>query len=137
MSDRRIDVFFYGLFMDPEVLREAGVTASNPRRAYVEGFELRIGTRATLVTSADARAYGMVYSLTQPEIDRLYSKAGLEQYRPEAVRVRPLDGEPRPAICYNLPEAPRAEERNPEYAARLQRIFTKLGFPADYIATLS
>lgn len=30
MKDRRIDVFFYGLFMDDELLRENGVDAANP-----------------------------------------------------------------------------------------------------------
>ncbi len=34
MSDRRVDGFFYGLYMDLEILREAGVTPSNPRRAF-------------------------------------------------------------------------------------------------------
>lgn len=51
MSDRRLDVFFYGLFMEVAVLRKIGLTPVNPRRAYVEGFALRIGQRATLVPS--------------------------------------------------------------------------------------
>jgi hypothetical protein len=36
-----------------------------------------------------------------------------------------------------LREAPRPEERNPEYAARLQRTLGKLNFPADYVASIS
>ena len=52
MSDRRIDTFFYGLFMDIDILREGGVAPINPRRAYVEDLALRIGRRATLVPSA-------------------------------------------------------------------------------------
>src|SRR6267142_2328202 len=92
MSDRRIDAFFYGLFMDGEILRGAGVAPIHPRRAYVEGFALRIGQRATLVPSAGARAYGMLFALTHSELDRLYAAPGLEQYRPEAVLAQSLEG---------------------------------------------
>jgi hypothetical protein len=64
MSDRRIDGFFYGLFMDIDILREAHVAPVNPRRAHVDGFALRIGQRATLLPSAGGRAYGMLFALT-------------------------------------------------------------------------
>ena len=137
MSDRRVDGFFYGLYMDLDVLREAGVTPQNPRRAYVDDFALRIGQRATLLPSAGARAYGMLYALTHAELERLYTAPGLEQYRPEAVLAQPLDGAPVPALCYNLREAPRSEERNPASVERLRRALTRLEFPPDYIASVA
>ena len=137
MSNRHIDAFFYGLFMDVEVLRESGVAPLDPRRAYVDGFALRLGRRATLLPLAGARAYGMIYALTHAELERLYTAPGLEQYRPEAVLARPLEGTPVPALCYNLREAPPPHERNPEYAARLQGALTRLGFPHDYVASVA
>jgi len=137
MSDRRIDAFFYGLFMDIDILREADVAPVNPRRAYVDDFALRIGQRATLLPSAGGRAYGMLFALTHAELERLYTAPGLEQYCPEAVLARPLEGTSAPALCYNLREAPRPHERNPEYAARLQRALTKLDFPQEYVASVS
>ena len=137
MSDRRIDGFFYGLYMDLEILREAGAAPSNPRRAYVEGFELRIGQRATLLPSAGTRVYGMLYALTHAELERLYTAPGLEHYRPEAVLALPLGGTPTPALCYNLRVAPRPQERNPDYAERLRRALTKLEFPPEYIASVA
>jgi hypothetical protein len=136
MSDRRIDGFFYGLFMDHEILRETGVEPINPRRAYVEEFALRIGQRATLIPSPGGRAYGMLFALKHSELDRLYAAPGLEQYRPEAILAQPLEGTPTPALCYNLREAPPLHERNPEYAARLQRVLTILDFPAEYVASV-
>ena len=42
-----------------------------------------------------------------------------------------------PALCYNLREAPRPEERNPQYGARLQGVLRKLEFPADYVASVA
>jgi hypothetical protein len=137
VSNRRVDAFFYGLFMDREILHEAGVEPSNPRRAYVEEFALRIAQRATLVSSAGARAYGMLFGLSHSELDRLYAAPGLEQYRPEAVLAQPLEGAPTPALCYNLCEAPQTHERNSEYAARLQVVLSRLDFPAEYVASLS
>jgi hypothetical protein len=136
MSDRRIDGFFYGLFMDHEILRENGVEPMNPRRAYVGEFALQIGRRATLIPSPGARAYGMLFALKHSELDRLYAAPGLEEYRPEAILAQPLKGTPTPALCYNLREAPRTHERNPEYAARLKRVLTILDFPAGYVASV-
>lgn len=137
MSDRRIDAFFYGLFMDREILRDAGVEPTDPRRAYVDGFGLRIGRRATLVASAGGRAYGMLFALSHAELARLYAAPGLEEYQPEAVLARPLVGTPLPALCYNLREAPGSHERNSEYAARLRRVLADLDFPAEYVASVS
>lgn len=134
---RRLDVFFYGLFMDFGVLREHRVEPVDPRRAYADGFALRIGRRAALVPSPGARAWGMLVSLTHAELDRLYAAPGLEPYRPEAILVQPIGGPPASALCYNLPEAPPPEERNPEYAARLQQVLRALGFPPDYVASVA
>lgn len=136
MTDRRIDAFFYGLFMDIDVLRGSSVVPSNPRRAYVDDFTLRIGQRATLLPSAGARAYGMLMALTHHELERLYTAPGLELYRPEAVLAQTLGGAPVPALCYNLCEAPASHERNPDYAMRLQRVLSKLNFPPEYVAAV-
>lgn len=136
MSSPTIDGFFYGLFMDADVLREAGTKPSNFRRAYVDDFALRIGQRATLVPSPGARAYGMLISLSNQDLETLYSTPGLEAYRSEQVIAHTLEGEAVPALCYNLLEAPEQHERNPEYAARLKRVLKDLGFPAEYVESI-
>ena len=136
MSHRRVTGFFYGLFMDEMVLREAGVSAQNPQKAFVENFGLRIGRRATLVPQPGARAYGMLYDLTHEELDRLYGAPGLEDYRPEAVEALRLDGGRQAALCYNLLESPATDEPNAAYAERLRLALERLGFPADYISTV-
>ncbi len=137
MNERRIDVFFYGLFMDAAILREAGVAPANPRCACVADYALRIGQRATLVPSSGALAYGVLYALAHSDLERLYRAPGLELYRPEAVLAVPLGGSAVPALCYNLREAPPADERNPQYALRLQAVLRSLGFPDDYVAALT
>ena len=136
MGPRQIDGFFYGLFMDDQVLRQAGVEPSNFRRAYVTGFALRIGRRATLVPSPGGRAYGMLISLTHAEFERLYSAPGMEAYRPEAVVAHRSEGEAIPALCYNLVQAPEPYERNPEYAMHLKSVLENLGFPVEYVESV-
>ena len=73
MDSRQTDGFFYGLFMDVQVLRQAGTKPSNFRIA-----------------------------LTHAELERLYCAPGLEAYCPEAVVAHTSEGEAIPALCYNL-----------------------------------
>jgi hypothetical protein len=136
VSARQVEAFFYGLFMDVEVLRQSGAKPGNPRRAYVAEFALRIGERATLVPSPGARAYGMLIVMTHLELEQLYKAPGLEHYRPEAVLAQTIDGGAVPALCFNLLQAPEWHERNPEYVLRLKSVLTKLGFPEDYVASI-
>ena len=136
MGPRQIYVFFYGLFMDVRVLRQAGMKPSNFRRAYVADFALRIGNRATLAPSPGARAHGMLIALTHAELERLYGAPGLEAYRPEAVIAHPSESEAVPALCYNLVQAPEPHEQNPEYAMRLKSVLQDLGFPVEYVESV-
>src|SRR5689334_22074358 len=107
---KRIDVFFYGLFMDRSVLRAHGADPSELRAATVRGFELRIGKRATLVPSADGHVHGMIASLTHAELEHLYSDPSVSDYRPEAVIADVAGGETRAVLCYNLIQPPAPEE---------------------------
>lgn len=138
MPERRVDAFFYGLFMDAAILRGAGVAEpANARRASVDDFELRIGQRATLVPRAGARAYGVLFALTHAELDLLYAAPGLEAYRAEAIVARSFDNVLTPALCYNLRHPPSVDEWSSEYASRLQQVLARLEFPEAYVASLS
>jgi len=136
MSARRINGFFYGLFMDVAVLRNNGAMPADPRPAYVEDFALRIGQRATLIQSAGARAYGMLIALTHSELEHLYNAPGLDHYRPEAVLARLLSGGALPALCYNLRAEPQIDEKNPDYVLRLQCVLRELDFPSEYVDSI-
>lgn len=129
---RRIAIFFYGLFMDVDLLRSKGSVPFDPRRASVSGFALRIGQRATLVPDAKGRAYGMLMELRHDEIDRLYADPSVQMYRPEAVIAELEDGSRVAALCFNLTSAPGPDERNDDYAAKLRELATRLQLPQDY-----
>jgi Gamma-glutamyl cyclotransferase, AIG2-like len=136
VNPRRVDVFFYGLFMDADLLRAKGAHPVNIRAACVPGFALRIGQRATLLRTPDARAYGTVMELTHSEIEQLYSEASVRAYRPESVIAELTDGSHVPALCFNLLVPPDPEEANSEYAAKLRDLGRRLGLPSDYIASI-
>ena len=100
----RVDVFFYGLFMDAELLRAQGFDPREPRLASVSGMALRLGARATLVPAGGGRVHGMVMALTHGEIDRLYAEPSVAAYRAEPVVADLKDGGSVAALCFNLPE---------------------------------
>ena len=133
---RKIDVFFYGLFMDEDLLQSRGVTPTNLRLASVSGFQLRIGRRATLVPAKSGRVFGLVASLSHVELEQLYSEPSVQAYRPEAVLASLSNGETLAALCFNLLEPPSAEERNADYVSKLRSLAERLRFPAEYIASI-
>jgi hypothetical protein len=63
--ERRVEVFFYGLFMDEELLRGKGLEPEGGEIAAIDGFALRNGQRAALVPTPGAKVYGLVFSLTR------------------------------------------------------------------------
>ena len=133
---RRIDVFFYGLFMDEAVLREKGLSPAGRRVARVENFRLVIGERATLVPREGFEAHGVLFSLTPGEVDALYSEDSVSAYRPEAVCAQLADDTFVPALCFNLPAPPALSERNPLYASKLRKLAARLGLPAGYVSSI-
>ena len=136
MPQRRVDVFFYGLFMDKELLRGKGLNPRDAEVGSVPGLSLRIGQRAALVPDLAGRTYGVIMSLTRDELNRLYSEPGVQAYRPQASLVHPSSGGVVAALCYNLPEPPSPDEHNPEYATKLRRVARKAGLPEDYVALI-
>ena len=135
MKTRRLSVFFYGLFMDPELLRGKGLQPENARRACVRGMRLRIGERAALELDPEGVVYGILVELTHGDIERLYAEPSVAPYRPEAVLAEPDEGEPVAALCYNLPSAP-TDEPNLEYSRKLRELATRLDLPAGYVSSI-
>ncbi len=77
-----------------------------------------------------------MFSLTLPELDRLYSEPSVQAYKPQAVLTQLAGGGLIAALCYNLEQPPLPSERNPEYAAKLRALAQKIGLPAEYVASL-
>lgn len=133
---RSVDIFFYGLFMDPKALEAQNLHPSNARMASVRGYKLHIGKRATLSPEEGAEAWGMVIGLPIQEAEQLYAEPSVADYKPEAVLAQTADGQQVAALCYNLIE-PGTDETNKTYAATLQALAERMELPAPYVTFLS
>jgi gamma-glutamyl AIG2-like cyclotransferase len=131
-----MEIFFYGLFMDPQVLEAKGIHPGDVRLAAVPGFGLRIGARAALVPTPGGEVHGVLMKLSHADLEKLYSEPSVQAYRPEPVLAVANGGATVAALCYNLPEPPAPDERNPEYAARLRALAQRIGLPREYVSAI-
>ncbi len=125
-------VFFYGLFMDLKLLKEKGFNPSNPVLAYVEGYGIRIGERASLVESENECAYGIIMSLDSDELEALYGEESVLDYVPEILIATISSNEEIEVTTYNLPRE-KLKGKNKDYAKSLAILAKKIGFPSEYI----
>jgi len=125
-------IFFYGLFMDKQLLIAKGLGPGEDRVGYVDGFSLRIGQRATLIRQPQGRAYGVVMTISAPEAAGLYAEDSVSDYRPEAVKAQLDMGDVVECTCYNLP-GDKITGANIAYANSLLELATELGFPSVYL----
>jgi Gamma-glutamyl cyclotransferase, AIG2-like len=136
MEPRHLDVFFYGLFMDRQVLEGKGIHPVDVRVAAVPGFTLRIGARAALVPAPAGEVHGVLMKLSHSDLEKLYSEPSVQAYRPEPVLAVTRNGGTVAALCYNLPEPPAGDEHNAEYAAKLRALAQRIGLPSDYVTSI-
>ena len=125
-------VFFYGLFMDERLLTAKGIRPAAVKLGFVDGYSLRIGERATLISRPGGRAYGALMDITPDEATDLYAEKSVADYVPEPVLVELMDGTQVEATCYNLP-AEKVAGTNREYAESLLDVASRLGFPDSYL----
>ena len=132
-ENRLVDVFFYGLYMDEEILLKKGVKIRNQRKAYVKDFVLRVGKMATLLRAEKKEAYGLVYELTHKEIDILYKDSGLIEYVGEAILLQ-VDNKSIAALVCNLLVPPFKDDKNEQYVEKLLLCMNKykLPLPKEY-----
>src|SRR5262249_31336056 len=135
MTEREVWTFFYGSFINSEVLKQAGYTPSRFEVARLSGFDIRIEPLANLVQSDQHCVYGLLAAASHEELRRLYAQDWVGTYLPEAVLVETMDGKSCPALCYIAPTRPvgRAEY---VYVDRIVSAARRLSFPEWYIAKL-
>ena len=118
--------------MDGDVLKDKGLNPHNIKRAYLTGFGLRIGERATLERSEEECSYGTLMQLESDELEKLYGSDGVADYVPQTVLVTEMNGVTIKAVSYIL-AAENISGRNSKYAITLAGIAKKLDLPEGYI----
>lgn len=129
-KDRLHKVFFYGLYMDEEILKNKGVKPREKQLAKAKGYKLRVGNMATLLRDKCSEAYGIVYSLSYKEIDILYKDSGLTDYTVEAVMVETEDKVQIATLCCTLLTPPQEDESNDVYLKSLKQCMQKYKLPS-------
>jgi hypothetical protein len=131
---REVWTFFYGSFMNSDVLAQAEVHPAQRQWARLDGWELRIAPRATLIPAPDSCVYGILAQLTHTELDRLYTKDwfGFGTYLPEAVFVTDASAHQRPAMCY-IAWQTEGGKPSQEYIEKMVLVAREYSFPQDYI----
>jgi hypothetical protein len=135
MAEPTVWAFFYGSFINLDVLKQTGYVPGQYEVAKLDGFDIHIRPLATLVRSDQHCVYGVVASGTPEQLNRLYSQDWVKNYLPEAVLVETLDGKWRPALCYIAPVAETRPAAN-DYIDRIVGPARQHGFPAWYLARL-
>lgn len=132
----KVWVFFYGSYINPDVLKEVDLISEDWEVARLVGFDLTIGPRANLKRDPAQVVWGILATATHAELARLYhdhAKGVLgEVYLPEAIVATDEHGRLRPAMTYISPamESRPAEEA---YVERIARPAERFGFPDWYV----
>lgn len=136
MGERRVDVFFYGSYINFAVLGEAGIDQRPYDTARLPGFELVIAPLANLRANSGSQAYGILTRLSHAELHRLYTEHARDKlggtYLPEAVLVFTADNALWPALCYMSHEM-QPGKPDPGYVERILSPAREYGFPAEYL----
>jgi len=130
-------VFFYGSFINLDVLGEVGIS---PEPGAIEtgsltGFDIVADPLASLVPSDDSVVWGILVRVGHTKLDELYGQPWVGSYLPEAVLVRRRGGAFVPAMTYISPVSGKPAAAG-DYIGRIVDGAKQAGFPAWYIARL-
>lgn len=138
MSEPRVWVFFYGSYMNFDVLKEVNLVPDHREVARITGYDITIRPHANLIRSNKQIVYGLLATSTHAELDRLYAHAkGVlgETYLPEAVLAETMSGLWRAALCFIAPSMPALPAAS-DYVDRILKPAREFDFPRWYIERL-
>jgi len=139
MLEKHTWVFFYGLYMDFEILRERGLRVQHWEVAKLDGYEFRISSWGYIKRSDVNCVYGVVVCAAQQEVLDLYAPATSTlplDYFPEPVLVESPDGQLRNVLCYVATSEPQGAEVNVDYVEGMVRLARHFAFPDWYVERL-
>ncbi len=132
---KRVAVFFYGSFMRPEVMAQAGFAPDTVRVAQLHGHDICLDPHANVFPSPMHSIFGIVVQISHAELDKMYGRQGVGSFLPEAVLVTLADGRSLPVMCY-MPPSRSNQPADQAYLTRLIEAAELRGLPRDYILRL-
>ncbi len=135
-TEHTVDVFFYGSYINFDVLAEVDINKRHFEVSSVHGYKLTISPLANLKYKRLGTVYGILTQLTHEELHRLYQDHAKEklggEYLPEAVIVYQQRGTYTPALCY-ISHNMKAEKAASAYVKKILEPAKEYGFPAWYL----
>jgi hypothetical protein len=138
VPDPKVATFFYGSYINLDVLREIDLIPDRVEVARLPGFDIQILPLANLVASDQHTVYGVLATFTHAELEVLYGHALSVlggRYLPHPVLTYTLSGQIEPALCYMAPELVPGPA-SADYLGRIVEPAREHGFPAWYISRL-
>jgi len=131
---RKIWTFFYGSFMNSDVLAKADVHPTQRQMARLDGWELKIARHATLIPAQGGSVFGILAQLTHSDIDKLYTRDwfGFGTYLPEAVIVTDAAARQLAAMCY-IAWQTEGGVPSEEYVGKMVSVAREFSFPDHYV----
>lgn len=135
MNEPMVTTFFYGSYINRDVLHEVDLHPARFEVARLPGYDISIRPLANLAASDEHTVYGMLASATHRELERLYRHAsdvlgGV--YLPHPVLAYTLVGQAEPALCYIAPSL-EPSPPDPAYVSRILEPAREYGFPRWYL----
>jgi AIG2-like family len=135
LTAESLKIFFYGSFMDLEILRTLGVVPQTFENAELKNWRITFSPMATLVRSERDSVYGAIAELSRTEVRKLYSRDDLKHYKPVDISVSTKRSKSVPAQVY-ISEPQMGQKPSVEYLQRVIRAAESLGFPSVYLEKL-
>jgi len=129
-------VFFYGLYMDPEVRAPLSGERRPGTVVSLDDYECLLGARSTLAPKPGSRVYGVVAEISDTECGRLYPVPTHSAYLPMKVTCTDLATTRQVAAIVYIAPADGIGDYAPQYADQLITLCRRLRFPNDYLARL-
>ena len=132
---RKVKVFFYGSFINRDVLARVDYYPDKMEMARLDGFDIVLRPLATLIPSGHGCVYGVLATATHSHLHKLYEEDWVCAYLPEAVIVMTEDAALHPALCYIA----WSETAEAPFAGYLDHIIgpaRQMGFPGWYLERL-
>ena len=136
MSSGKVRVYFYGSYMDTDTLSGWRVRPLSLEVARLDDWGVTFSPYATLIPRAGDSVYGIVAELTESDVERLYSRRELADYKPVEVIVETATKRRISAICYASKPSENLRP-SPAYIKLVVDTARKLGFPPAYIEKLN
>lgn len=135
MSGGLFEGFFYGLYMDSDLLVKSGYNPTHPQLACLDGFRIDLRGPIKLIPDSGKSAWGMVFTLPEADLHAMYSGPNTRDYQPCTMMAKTPDGSVVRVRCYNRDPIAGAEF-NREYLDKLIVVARKANLPEEYIREL-